>query len=218
MRTVAFAMQKGGSGKSTLALGFAVAALEDGERVAILETDPQGTVANWGLRRAKPEPAVARITCAFELERALRSLAADGHTLAIVDTPAGAGNALTAAAMRAADLCLLPTRPSVADIEASHATVRVLRTVGRPFAFVLNQTPPRYQAGEAEPLNQLGVLALPFIVLRNDHQHAIAAGLGVTEFAPNGKAAQEIRALWTWARQKLESASVPSRPRVAAAG
>jgi chromosome partitioning protein len=218
MRTIAVAMQKGGSGKSTLAIGLAVAAMLDGERVAILETDPQGTVSNWGVRRATAEPAVARVAYAIQLERALRSLAADGRTLAIVDTPAGADNALTAAAMRAADLCLLPTRPSVADIEASHATVRLLRSFEKPFAFVLNQTAARYQAGEAEPLNRHGVLALPCIVLRNDHQHAVAAGLGVTEFAPNGKAAQEIRSLWAWARQKLESAAVQNQRRTAAAG
>src|SRR2546430_17072662 len=137
MRTIAFATQKGGSGKSTLAIGIAVVAMQDGERVAILETDPQGTASNWGLRRGKPEPAIIPVTYGFELERSLRKLADEDYTLAIIDTPAGAGNSLQAAAIRAADLCLLPARPSVADVEASHPTIRTLQRFGKPFAFVL---------------------------------------------------------------------------------
>jgi chromosome partitioning protein len=33
---------------------------------------------------------------------------------------------------------------------------------------------------------------------------AVAAGLGVTEFAPSGKAADEIRALLQWLRVRLQ--------------
>jgi chromosome partitioning protein len=219
MRTIVFATQKGGSGKSTLAIGLAVAAMQDGERVSILETDPQGTVSNWALRRGKPGPGIIRIAYANQLERSLRTLAGNWQTLAIIDTPAGADNAVTTAGIGAGDLCLLPMRPSVADIEASHSTIRVLRRYEKSFAFVLNQTAARYQASEAEPLTRLGVLALPCIVLRNDHQNAIAAGLGVSEFAPNGKAAREIRDLWAWARQKLDGRSDQDPPvRLTAAG
>src|SRR5262245_39291378 len=75
----------------------------------------------------------------------------------------------------------------------------------RRFAFVLNQTPPRgcrlSEAGTA--LNSLGVLALPYIVQRNDHQDALGAGLGVTEFAPEGKGSEEMRALWRWISKQL---------------
>jgi len=47
------------------------------------------------------------------------------------------------------------------------------------------------------------MLALPYIVLRNDHMDSLAAGLAVTEFAPDSIAAAEIRALWAWSKQKL---------------
>jgi chromosome partitioning protein len=39
MRAITLASQKGGTGKSTLCIGLAVAAMEDGERVVMLETD-----------------------------------------------------------------------------------------------------------------------------------------------------------------------------------
>ena len=48
MHTVVLATQKGGSGKSTIAMGLAVAAIEDGQRVVMIEADPQGTVSKWG--------------------------------------------------------------------------------------------------------------------------------------------------------------------------
>ncbi|WP_245323828.1 ParA family protein [Bradyrhizobium stylosanthis] len=45
MYVLALVTQKGGSGKSTLAVVIAVAAMPNGERVAIVEADPQGTIA-----------------------------------------------------------------------------------------------------------------------------------------------------------------------------
>src|SRR6266704_2425773 len=47
------------------------------------------------------------------------------------------------------------------------------------------------------------VVAQPFIVMRNDHQDALSAGLGVTELAPEGKSAEEMRGLWQWIETKL---------------
>jgi chromosome partitioning protein len=38
-----------------------------------------------------------------------------------------------------------------------------------------------------------------------DFQDAIAIGLGVTEYACEGKAAQEIEALWGWIRAQMDS-------------
>jgi hypothetical protein len=45
----------------TLSIALAVAVTEDGERLCMLETDAQGTISNWGIRRANPDPAVERI-------------------------------------------------------------------------------------------------------------------------------------------------------------
>ena len=68
-----------------------------------------------------------------------------GVTVTIVDT-AGGESAATNSAIRYSDLCLIPTRPSVADIEATAATLRVIRAWHKPFAYVLNQTPIRAAA------------------------------------------------------------------------
>ena len=218
MRTISLVTQKGGSGKSTLAIGLAVAAMQDGERVFMIETDRQGTLSNWGVRRSNPEPGIDRVTSGPALEKAVLLLATGGYTLAIVDTP-GTDNVSTIAAVRVADLCLIPTRPSPADIEATQPTLSSIRKLDKPFAFILNQAPARsYRTGDATTaLNLMGVLALPFIVQRNDHQDALSAGLAVSEFAPDGKAAEEVRALWAWVKKKLTVGIREHEPATAAA-
>jgi chromosome partitioning protein len=205
MKTIALVTQKGGSGKSTLAIGLAVAAQQDGELVYILETDKQGTVTNWGLRRTEEEPGIDRVNGGAELDGALNLLASQGYTLAVIDTP-GVDSVTVTAAIRAADLCLIPARPSPADIEAANPTLDSIRKLGRPFAFILNQTPSRSfrLSDAAKALNMWGVLAMPYVVQRNDHQDALGAGLGVTEYAPDGKAADEMRALWAWVKKRLK--------------
>ena len=204
MRAITLVSQKGGTGKSTLCIGLAVAALEDGERAFVLETDRQGTISNWAGRRTNPEPIVERVADRFQLERALRTFERKGCTLAIIDTP-GSDSDFVADAIRAATLCLVPVKPSPADIEATHPTLKAIRRLNKEFAFVLNQAPGRGQrpTRAALALNEAGVLALPYIVLRNDHIDSLAAGLAVSEFAPESIAAAEIRALWAWSKQKL---------------
>jgi len=205
MYVLSLVTQKGGSGKSTLAIGLAVAAMENGERVAFVEADPQGTISKWKERRDNPYPRVDRVRDPAEIERVLSHLAADGIWLAIIDT-AATNNALAMSAIANADLCLIPARPSPADIEAAIPTLIAIRRLNRRFAFVLNQAPPRgcRLSEAATSLNSLGVLALPFVGQRNDHQDALGAGLGVAEFAPGGRACEEIRELWRWVLKQLD--------------
>jgi chromosome partitioning protein len=210
MQTIVLATQKGGSGKSTLAIGLALAAMQAGQNVRLIETDSQGTLSNWRSRRIHPEPVVEAVYSGGELELRLQVLGRSGITLTIVDTAGGVSTATTAA-IRLANLCLIPTRPSIADIEATASTLHIIRGCHKPFAFVLNQTPIRGQrVGNATTsvcneaaLELDDVLAQPFIVLRNDHQDALGAGLAVSEYAPAGKSADEIRRLWQWVEAKL---------------
>jgi chromosome partitioning protein len=212
MHTIVLATQKGGSGKSTLAIGLALAAIQAGHTVRLIETDSQGTLSNWQSRRVYAEPIVEPVYSAGEIEQRLQSLDRRGVTLTIIDTSGGI-SAATTEAIRYADLCLIPARPSVADIEATAPTLSTIRAWHKPFAFVLNQTPIRSQRvnnaatalGDQAALDIADVLAQPFIVMRNDHQDALSAGLAVTEYAPAGKSADEIRSLWQWVEAKLNA-------------
>jgi chromosome partitioning protein len=210
MHTIVLATQKGGSGKSTLAIGLALAAIQAGHTVRLIETDSQGTLSNWQSRRPYAEPLVEPIYSAGDIEQRLQSLERSGVTLTIIDT-AGGLSAATTAAIRYADLCLIPTRPSVADIEATAPTLSLARVWNKPFAFILNQTPIRGHRvsnaaivlGEEAAHDLSSVVALPYIVMRNDHQDALGLGLAVVEYAPTGKSADEVRGLWQWIETKL---------------
>jgi chromosome partitioning protein len=210
MHTIVLATQKGGSGKSTLAIGLALAAMQDGHTVRLIETDPHGTLSNWRQRRIQAEPRVEPVTGADDIEQRLQIFERNGVTLTIIDT-AGGVSAVTTSAVRYADLVLIPARPSPADIEATASTLGLARAWHKPFAFVLNQTPIRGQRvgnaaatlGDEAARDVSDVLAQPCIVMRNDHQDALGAGLAVTEYAPTGKSAEEIRGLWKWVEQKL---------------
>jgi chromosome partitioning protein len=212
MHTIVLATQKGGSGKSTLAIGLALAAIQAGHTVRLIETDSQGTLSNWQSRRPYAEPMVEPVYSAGEIEQRLQSLERNGVTLTIVDT-AGGVSAATTAAIRYADLCLIPARPSVADIEATAPTLSIIRAWNKQFAFVLNQTPIRGQRvsnaaavlGDEAAQDLSGVVALPYIVMRNDHQDALGLGLAVVEFAPTSKSADEVRGLWQWVETKLNA-------------
>lgn len=215
MQTIVLATHKGGSGKSTLAIGLAVAAMQNGLAVRLLETDPQGTLSNWQRRREHAGPMVECVYNALEIEQRLQSLHRGGVKVTIIDTAAGV-SAATTAAIRHADLCLVPARPSVADIEATASTIQLIRAWKKPFAFVLNQTPirgPRVSdaaiaLGDEAAFDASDVVAQPFVVMRNDHQDALSAGLAVSEFDPDGKSADEIRSLWRWVKAKLNAAEL----------
>src|SRR5260370_6957103 len=97
-------------------------------------------------------------------------------------------------------LFLIPALTCAADIEATASNLHIIRAWKKPFAFVLNQTPIRGQRvsnaattlGDEATLDLSGVLAQPSIVLRNDHQDALNAGLAVNEYAPASQSAPQL--------------------------
>src|SRR5215216_4536912 len=204
MYVLALVTQKGGTGKSSLAVSLAVAAQERGLKVYMIDLDPQATARNWFERREAAEPEVATVE-ANRLSAALIALQRKDFDLVILDTP-GVDTPATTAAMQAADLCLIPARPSVADIEAAKPTIRTLSALGKPFLFVLNQCPPGRSIRTTDAYRALllmGAVAGVTLALRADHLDALAQGLGVTERDPRGKAAGEVRDLLQWLMLKL---------------
>lgn len=204
MHIVSFVTQKGGSGKTTLAVNCAVVAAQKGQKVFVLDMDAQATAERWFDRRSEDMPQIKRIN-AGELDASLASLRSKGFDVVLIDTP-GRDDAGAAAAMRVSDFCVIPCRPSPADIQATPSTIETIKRLEKKCAFVLTQTPPRsYRIREAESgLGVYGVVCPVHIVLRNVYQDAQGAGLGVTELEPDGKAAGEVRELWAWITKKVK--------------
>lgn len=203
MRVISFVTQKGGSGKTTLAFCCAVVAQEQGLRVLLLDMDPQGTAEAWYQDREAETPKLARIDASI-LDQALQGAKKQEFDIVLLDTP-GRDEPATAAAIKASNFCVIPCRPTPGDMKATPPTVATIRRLGKHVAFVLTQTPPRgVRLSEAEAgLSILGIVSPVRIVHRNAYQDAQGMGLGVTEFEPNGKAAEEIRKLWIWITGKM---------------
>lgn len=80
---IAFTNTKGGVGKSTLASHLAIWLFDRGFRVALLDTDPQGTSSEW-LRRAEPQITV-RATSDSDGIRTARDELTEGHDFVVAD-------------------------------------------------------------------------------------------------------------------------------------
>ena len=205
MRTIAFVTQKGGSGKSTLAACLAVAAHEKGERVFLIDTDPLMSLSKWAKARGENDIAIEWVPAA-KLQSALAILEKKGITLAIIDTGAGESPA-AAAAIKAADLCIIPARPNAFDLWASELTRKACSAARKEFAFLLNQCPPAQQSARiedgAKALEAMGGLLTPLVSTRVDYQEAARHGMGVTELNPHGIAADEMRDLWASVKRRM---------------
>ncbi|WP_342363024.1 ParA family protein [Terrarubrum flagellatum] len=215
MRVIAFTTQKGGSGKSTLASSLAVAAHEAGEKVFIIDMDPQASLVRWSKERGKAEASIGVETVApGKLAGVLGTLAKSGVTLAIIDTPGSEGPAAEAA-MKNANLCIIPARPNAFDLWASETTRRAIRALRREYVFLLNQCPPMQNSSRVADgiaaLESMGGLLSPLITARVDYQDAARLGLGVTEYAPSGDAAQDMRKLWLSIRKRIGKSAAPAR-------
>jgi hypothetical protein len=100
-----------------------------GAQVLLLDLDPQGSVTDWAKRRAAPDPIVLQ-ALPGNLSAYLDQAREDGIDLVVIDTPPHAGATIDAA-VRAADLVVIPIRPGPFDIAAAAGTVEILRQVGR---------------------------------------------------------------------------------------
>lgn len=194
MKTLAFFGQKGGSGKTTLAVHIAVAAQQAGQRVAILDLDPQGSALGWYRSRGLNTTPLTVAVPDSELKRAIEGAQADGFDLVVIDSPPHAAP-VAARIVAAADLVVVPVRPSPMDIAALPATLQLIGS--RRAVFVLSSCPHR--APEIEETRQLlgqyGRPVLGPITERRPFFRALTAGQAVSEFEPSGPASAEIREL-----------------------
>ncbi len=196
---ITVAQQKGGTGKTTLAANLA-AALAAGRRVALLDIDPQRSLARWhGLRaaRAHAPPAIAFAdTAGWRLAGELDRLKGT-HDAVLIDSPPQIDTDARLA-IRAANLVLVPVQPSLPDLWAAEGTLALAAAERRPVRLVLNRAPASGRLRETvEAAIAAGALPRLAAVLGNrvGFASAFAEGLGVTEAAPRGTAAAELRAL-----------------------
>ena len=205
MKTIAIVSRKGGAGKTTLALHLAVVAQIKGKEVAIIDLDPQASAAGWGDSRTQESPAVVSAQAA-RLPKVLQTASDAGADLAIIDTAPHSETAALAA-IRGADLILIPCRPAILDLRAISDTIDLVNLAKKTATVVLNAVPPRGSlADEAiEAIGDYGVSVAPVrIGQRAAFIHSLTVGLTASEYEPSCKAAKEIQQLYKWTCKQLK--------------
>lgn len=206
MKTIVLASQKGGVGKTTLSGHLGVEAIRAGAGpVALIDTDPQGSLADWWNERQAEEPHFSTVDIASLGDR-LKALAKAGIKLAIIDTPPSVTDTI-AAVVSLADLVVIPTRPSPHDLRAVGKTVDIVEAAGKKMVFVVNGAAPRARiTGDAAiALSQHGKVAPVTIYQRTDFAASMIDGRTVQELDEAGRSAEEIRTLWAYVAKQIKA-------------
>lgn len=204
MHVIALISQKGGVGKTSLAGHLAVEAeLQRDGPVAIIDTDPQGSLSGWWNVRPEETPIFVRGELP-KIKSQLKRLAEQGIKLVVIDTPPAITDNIKAVA-QVADLAIIPTRPSPHDLRAVGATVDLVESVGKPMLFIVNGAANRARiTGDAAvALSQHGTVAPVTIYQRTDFAVSMIDGRTVSELNPGSKSASEITDLWAYVKKRL---------------
>lgn len=204
MRTIVVASQKGGVGKTTVAGHLGVAAEMAGAGpVALIDTDPQGSLSSWWNERVSETPLFAQVDIR-KLSEHLKALSKAGVKLTVIDTPPAVTD-LIQQVLSEADLVVIPTRPSPHDLRAVGSTVEMVEKSGKRMVFVINGAASRARiTGEAAvALSQHGTVAPVTVHQRTDFAGSMIDGRTVLEIDPKGKSAEEIRSLWKYVDKQL---------------
>ena len=205
MHVVAFCSQKGGSGKTTLAGHVAVQAERAGiGPTALIDCDPQGSLAQWWNERQAESPAFVTTGLA-QLGDDLDRLRAEGCRLVVIDTPPAISMAIQRV-INLSDLVIVPTRPSPHDLRAVGATVDMAERAGKGLVFVVNAASQRARitADAAVALSQHGTVAPVFVHQRTIFASAMIDGRTVMEVEPEGRSAKEVGMLWDYLHGQLD--------------
>ena len=208
-RLILVAKLKGGSGATTTCRELAVAALQDGRKVALIDLDGQGGLSRWWNRRTaqvadgnvpRKAPELLQLTAA-QIPGAAKGLR-ERYDLVVIDSPPSVHETIRTVAA-ACDLALIPSRPTVDDLDAVGPIARLLHGVV-DHGFVLTQVPAvRGSRDGAEALQRLAERApvLGRTTFRSDYSRP--PGYGATGFEEGTAARQEISELYARVVERL---------------
>jgi len=179
---------KGGSGKSTIATNIASYYASQGNKVVLVDFDPQASSLDWLAARQSGRSTITGIDGASGHFRVPRS--AD---YVVYDTPAAVHGAELSALLRRAQSIIIPVLPSPIDMRAATPFVQKVLDNGRVsrkearVALVANRCREHYNIYHQLDNYLRKVRKAPFITALRETQNYVRAaerGLGVFELPP----------------------------------
>ncbi len=201
MKVLTIANRKGGAGKSTCAAHLAVEAAKSGLKIIIIDMDPQKTLDTWWQNRLEEDIDLVEVT-SNEIEEKVSILSRKGFDLCIIDTPGDTSENATSG-IRAADLVLIPSKPTAPDLSAIGRTINIVESLNKPFVFVITQaltnSKSTFQASSA--LSSFGAVAPSSISNRISYQRAMGQGGSARD--SDKFAQEEIFSVWDFVKVRL---------------
>jgi chromosome partitioning protein len=193
--------QKGGVGKTTLSVNIAAALARTGQRVLLIDADPQGSALDWAAAR-EGDPLFAVVGLPKPSIHKELSVVGEGYDHIVIDGPPRVTD-LARSAIMASDVVLVPVQPSPYDIWAADEVVKLIQEASvfkeniKSF-FVINRKIANTAIGRdvREALEAYNLPTLEAsVVQRVVFAEAAAVGKAVYEQDRDGIASQEIEAV-----------------------
>ena len=145
-KVITICQQKGGTGKTTLAvhLALAIAKLHN-LKIAIIDTDPQGSLGKWFVVRSEKKVSNENLTfktaSLWGAQYESKALKKD-HDIVIIDTPPKIESDARPS-IEAADLVLIPMTPSHVDFWATEAIIDIAKKAEKKIFIQINRANER---------------------------------------------------------------------------
>ena len=198
-KVITIAQQKGGTGKTTLVVHLALAFIKyHNLKVAIIDTDPQGSLGKWFMIRSEKKISNENLTfktaSLWGAQYESKSLKQD-HDIIIIDTPPKIESDARPA-IEAADLVIIPVAPSHVDFWATEAIIDIAKKAKRKILIQINRANHRSKliSKTLEYIRNLKIKATNTLI-GNRQIFVASMGEGKTaiEKQRRGKAGEEIK-------------------------
>jgi chromosome partitioning protein len=145
-KVITISQQKGGTGKTTLAVHLAMAFIKyHNLKVAIIDTDPQGSLGKWFMIRTEKKVSNENLTfktaSLWGAQYESKTLKND-HDIVIIDTPPKIESDARPS-IEAADLVLIPMAASHVDFWATGAIVDIAKKANKKILAQINRSSQR---------------------------------------------------------------------------